>query len=71
VDLLAGAREVAGVKVLAVKVPAVDPKGLRELADTLKDRLGSGVVVLGCASRGESLPASGGDPGSDRPDQGR
>jgi len=54
VDLLAGAREVAGVKVLAVKVPAVDPKGLRELADTLKDRLGSGVVVLGCASEGKA-----------------
>ena len=53
-DLLAGAQEVAGVKVLAVKVEAVDPKGLRELSDTLKDRIGSGIVVLGCENAGKA-----------------
>jgi alanyl-tRNA synthetase len=53
-DLLAGAQEVAGVKVLAVKVEAVDPKGLRELSDTLKDRMGSGIVVLGCENAGKA-----------------
>jgi alanyl-tRNA synthetase len=53
-DLLAGVREVAGVKVLAVRVEKVDPKGLRELADTLKDRLGSGIIVLGCENAGKA-----------------
>jgi alanyl-tRNA synthetase len=52
--LLAGAREVAGVKVLATRVEVADPRGLRELADTLKDRLGSGVIVLGCAGEGRA-----------------
>jgi alanyl-tRNA synthetase len=46
-DLLADARDVAGVKVLAQRVEQVDGKVLRELADKLRDRLGSGVVVLG------------------------
>ncbi|HEY6872359.1 MAG TPA: alanine--tRNA ligase [Geobacteraceae bacterium] len=53
-DLLAGAREVAGVKVLATKVETADPKGLRELADTLKVRLGSGIIALGCESGGKA-----------------
>jgi alanyl-tRNA synthetase len=53
-DLLAGVREVAGVKVLAVKVETADPKGLRELSDTLKDRLGSGIIALGCENGGKA-----------------
>ncbi len=53
-DLLASAKEVAGVKVLAVKVATGDPKGLRELADTLKDRLGSGIIALGCENAGKA-----------------
>ncbi|HEX9023595.1 MAG TPA: alanine--tRNA ligase [Geobacteraceae bacterium] len=53
-DLLARVKDVAGVKVLAVKVEKGDAKGLRELADTLKDRLGSGVVVLGCENEGKA-----------------
>jgi len=53
-DLLAGVREIAGVKVLAVKVSMDDPKGMRDLSDTLKDRLGSGVIVLGCEKDGRA-----------------
>ncbi|GLI38235.1 alanine--tRNA ligase [Geobacter hydrogenophilus] len=53
-DLLADAREVNGVKVLATTVEVDDPKKLRELADTLKDRLGSGVVALGCGKDGRA-----------------
>jgi alanyl-tRNA synthetase len=53
-DLAAGAKEVGGVKVLAVKVQMDDPKGMRELSDTLKDRLGSGVIVLGCEKEGKA-----------------
>ncbi|HKZ17101.1 MAG TPA: alanine--tRNA ligase [Geobacteraceae bacterium] len=53
-DLLAGVRDVAGVKVLAVKVQMDDPKGMRELSDTLKDRIGSGVIVIGCEKDGKA-----------------
>jgi alanyl-tRNA synthetase len=52
--LLAGAKEMAGVKVLAARVEIADPRGLRDLADTLKDRLGSGVIVLACAGEGKA-----------------
>jgi alanyl-tRNA synthetase len=49
-DILAGVREVAGVRVLAVAVDNADAKGLREMADLLKERMGSGIVVLGSAA---------------------
>jgi alanyl-tRNA synthetase len=45
-DLIQQVRETNGVKILSVKVDG-DPKGLRELSDTLKDRIGSGIIVLG------------------------
>ncbi len=35
------------MKVLATRVDGLDDKALRELADQLKDKLGSGVVALG------------------------
>lgn len=53
-DLLAGVRETNGIKVLATKVEVDDPKGLRELADSLKDRLQSGIIVIGCVSAGRA-----------------
>ena len=53
-DLLANSREISGVKVLAVKVDMPDPKGLRELADTLKERIGSGIIVLACETEGKA-----------------
>jgi alanyl-tRNA synthetase len=52
-DLLAGVRELAGVKVLATQVEGTDAKGLRELADTLKERLGSGIIGLGSIADGK------------------
>jgi len=47
-DLIQQVREQGGIKVLAVKVEG-DAKGLRELSDNLKDRIGSGIIVLGTA----------------------
>ena len=38
---------IAGVKVLVQEVPPAAPNELRNLADVLRNRLGSGVVVLG------------------------
>jgi alanyl-tRNA synthetase len=46
-ELLAQAREVAGTRLLTARVDGLDGKGLRELADQLRDRLGTGVIVLG------------------------
>ncbi len=45
-DVMDKVREINGVKVLAAKVPDNDMNGLRTLGDSLKDRLGEGVIVL-------------------------
>ncbi|MCX8073710.1 MAG: alanine--tRNA ligase [Candidatus Binatia bacterium] len=50
--LLKNARQVSGVQVLAAEVDGLDDAALRELADQLRQRLGSGIVVLG-TKRGE------------------
>jgi alanyl-tRNA synthetase len=41
------AKDVAGIRVITERVSGVDPKNLRDYADKLRDKLGSGVVVLG------------------------
>ncbi len=46
-DLLAGAEAVDGSRVVAGAVDGTDREGLRALAMDLRNRLGSGVVVLG------------------------
>lgn len=46
--------QVAGVKLLVRKIGEADPKVLREAADTLRDRLGSGVVVLAAQRDGKA-----------------
>ena len=51
-DVMSDARRVNGVTFLATRVEGLDDKGLREMADKLRDRIQSGVVVLG-ASQGE------------------
>ena len=45
-DLLTQVREINGIKALLTRIDAGDPKVLREAGDTLRDRLGSGVLVL-------------------------
>jgi alanyl-tRNA synthetase len=45
-DLLGEARDVAGVRVLATRADVADAKALREVADQLRDKMGSGVVML-------------------------
>ncbi len=54
-ELLASAREVAGVRVVVGEAPVADPDALRELGDFLRDRLGSGVVILGARQNGKAL----------------
>jgi alanyl-tRNA synthetase len=53
-DLLAGIREIGGVRILAVKVSVDDIRKLRELADSLKERIGSGVLALGAEIGGKA-----------------
>jgi len=48
-------RTINGVKVLASRVNADSPGALRELADRFKEKLQSGVVVLGAASGPKAL----------------
>jgi alanyl-tRNA synthetase len=45
-------KEVKGVKVLAHRVDNLEKAQLRTLVDQLRDKIGSGVVVLGSASNG-------------------
>jgi alanyl-tRNA synthetase len=49
-DLLEQVRQIEGVPVLALKVEVADPKGLRDFAVKLQQRLKSGIVVLGAAA---------------------
>jgi alanyl-tRNA synthetase len=51
-DPLARVREVGGVKVLAAQLEVGDKKVLRDVGDKLRDKLGSGVVVLGGVAEG-------------------
>ena len=58
-ELLAQQQTVGGNKTLIAQIDGVDGKQLREIADQLKDKLGSGIVVLASASDGNaSLVAS-------------
>jgi alanyl-tRNA synthetase len=49
-DLAGQAKEIKGVKVLSAKVDGVDGNDLRTLMDQLKNKLGSGIVLLGAAN---------------------
>ncbi len=46
--------EVEGIAVVARRVPEMTPGELRNLADTLRQRVGSGVVVLGMEAGGKA-----------------
>ena len=52
-DLAAAAKQVAGVPVLAARLDGLDPDGLRSVADTLRDRLPSGIILLGSVVDGK------------------
>ena len=51
--ILAKTREVSGVKVLAHQLAETDRTSMRALADELKQKLGSGVVILGTPQNGK------------------
>ncbi len=52
-ELSSKAVDVAGIKVLAVKLEDVDGKAMREMVDQLKNKLGSSAIVLSTVSGGK------------------
>jgi alanyl-tRNA synthetase len=52
-DLLSSVRTIENVKVLAAKVTGFDRDALRQMTDTLRQKMGSGVVVLFSADDGK------------------
>ena len=52
-DLFAHAQTIKGVKVVVGEVTNVDREGLRQLIDSLRQKLGSGIVALGMAQDGK------------------
>jgi len=53
--LLANISRESGLPVISARVSAGNMETLREMADRLKNRLGSGVIVLGAAAEGKVL----------------
>ena len=51
-DLTANARDVNGIKVVAAAVEGLDRNQMRSLADSLRSKMGSGVVVLASTANG-------------------
>jgi len=53
-DLVAQARTIKGVKVISARLEdGTDRESMRQVIDSLRQRLGSGVVVLGAAEDGK------------------
>ncbi len=45
-DLASQAEEINGIKVLAARLEGADPKGLRDIVDQLKSKLGTAAVLI-------------------------
>ncbi len=54
VDYMANVQEVNGVRVLATEIEGQDAADLRIVLDSLRDKLGSGVIVVGSANEGKA-----------------
>jgi alanyl-tRNA synthetase len=52
-ELIAKAQTIKGVRVIAEEVQNVDREGLRQLVDSLRQKLGSGIVALGMPDNGK------------------
>jgi alanyl-tRNA synthetase len=50
-DIITTARDINGIRVISQEVAAADPKDLREFGDHLRDKLGSGIIVLGARDK--------------------
>lgn len=48
-DSIKQAREISGIKVIATKIPEMDSNSIKALASNLKDKLGTGIIILASA----------------------
>jgi alanyl-tRNA synthetase len=53
--LLSGTREINNIKVLSARVEAENVRSLRDLGDRLRDKMGSGVIVIGSRAGSKAL----------------
>jgi len=53
-DIMSQVQEIDGIKLLVAEVNSTDGKGLRDMADKLRDKVGSGVVAIGCPHEGKA-----------------
>ncbi len=53
-SMLERTKEIRGIKVLAAVLPETDRASLRNVADELKQKLGSGIVILGAPNYGKA-----------------
>jgi alanyl-tRNA synthetase len=58
-ELAAQVRTVKGVQVISAEIEGVDREAMRQLVDSLRQKLGSGVVVLGSADNGKVILLAG------------
>ncbi|MBN1664629.1 MAG: alanine--tRNA ligase [Deltaproteobacteria bacterium] len=54
-DLMDKAREIKGVRVLATEVEGMDTKTLRDFGDKMRDRIRSGIILLGSKNEGKAM----------------
>jgi len=54
-DLMSQAREIGGVKVLAAEVSIADARTLRDFGDKLRDKMESGVILLGSKANDKAM----------------
>jgi alanyl-tRNA synthetase len=54
-ELLSGIREVDGIRVMSRELEASSPKELRDFADRVKDKLKSGIILLGARNEGKAM----------------
>jgi alanyl-tRNA synthetase len=52
-ELIGTAREVNGIRVISQEIAVGSPRDLREFGDRLRDKLGSGIIVLGARGDGK------------------
>lgn len=52
-NLMSNVKEINGIKILATRIDGLDIDSLRKTADTLKEKIKSGVVILGSEKNGK------------------
>jgi alanyl-tRNA synthetase len=54
-DFLSGVKEIGGIRVISREIGADSQKQLRETADKIRDKLRSGIILLGSKSQGKAM----------------